>query len=176
MRAIYNEFIINQNIDYVFENIFNNDLNGMDDLFDIVNIYLGKWYKKKDKKYKKDEYYLYIETLPDEYGKYTLEGSKFVRFIVKNELNEDLKKFKIIKSKYILTNINPLINTIINKFELLKVRMITELKELNTDITCVKITIFVTIYLPKSKLLETFLINMCNNIVNNLKCKLNKTI
>ena len=61
-----------------------------DDLFN--NVYktikweMSEWFIKKGVKQKKEDIYIYVETLPDYFKSYTVENDKFLRICIKHKI------------------------------------------------------------------------------------------
>lgn len=176
MKYIENQIIIDNDIEKIFNKIYDSDDNYLDEYCNTVSMKLGAWEVKKNIKQKNDEYYIYVPTLPEEYTRFILENDKYIRFMLKNKVKKDLSNLKIVKTKYKLMNIHPVAQAIINGLDLLKVKMITEIQTMKCGKKKVIFKIFVNIYLPNSSELETYIVNMCESVINNLMDKLRKMI
>jgi hypothetical protein len=79
-----------------------------DDLFN--NVYktikweMSEWFVKKGVTQKKEDIYIYVETLPDYFKSYTIENDKFLRICIKHKIKVDEVGYKKIKSRFIIKN------------------------------------------------------------------------
>ena len=105
-----------------------------DDLFN--NVYktieweMSEWFVKKGVTQKKEDIYIYVETLPDYFKSYTVENDKFLRICIKHKIKVDEVGFKKIKSRFIIKNIKSKYRSIINGLDLIKISLIQNLSTL----------------------------------------------
>ena len=96
-----------------------------DDLFN--NVYktieweMSEWFVKKGVTQKKEDIYIYVETLPDYFKSYTVENDKFLRICIKHKIKVDEVGYKKIKSRFIIKNIKSKYRSIINGLDLIKI-------------------------------------------------------
>ena len=165
MKKLNNTFLIDrkegENADSIMEKLFSGkeDDNMFSNVYKIVEWNMSEWFIKNGVKQKKEDIYLYVESLPDYFKQYTVENDKFLRICVKHKIKETkaaakeakaAKKsvkeddnssggtgstgstgtgYKKIKSRFIIKNFKSGYRSIINGLELIKVINYMEITE-----------------------------------------------
>jgi hypothetical protein len=182
MKKLNNTFLIDKHdevdINSVLENIFScKDSNSMfSNIYKIIEWEMSEWFVKKGVKQKKEDFYIYVETLPDFFMAYTVENEKYLRISVKHKIKADKDGYKKIKSRFIIKNFKPSYKSIVNNLNLIKIINYMELSDVpNAKLMNININTEVNLFLPSKEEFETYLIDMFNAINEKLKLKLTST-
>ena len=182
MKKLNNTFLIDKqddaDINSVLENTFScEDSNSMfSNIYKIIEWEMSEWFIKKGVKQKKEDFYIYIESLPDFFKAYTVENDKFLRISVKHKIKADKEGYKKIKSRFTIKNFKPSYKSLVNGLNLIKIINYMEIADVpNTELINVNINTEVNLFLPSKDEFEIYLIDMFNIINVNLKLKLTGT-
>jgi len=150
-----------------------------DDLFN--NVYKTiKWeiserFIKKGVKQKKEDIYIYVETLPDYFKSYTLENDKFLRICIKHKIKVDNDGYKKIKSRFIIKNIKSKYRSIINGLDLIKIINYMEINDIpNTKLINVNLNTEINLTIPYKNDFENYLAGVFETINENFRKKLTR--
>jgi hypothetical protein len=94
MKKLNNTFLIDrkdgENADSIMEKLFSGkeDDNMFSNVYKIIEWNMSEWFIKNGVKQKKEDIYLYVESLPDYFKQYTVENDKFLRICVKHKIKE----------------------------------------------------------------------------------------
>jgi len=195
MKKLNNTFLIDrkdgENADSIMEKLFSGkeDDNMFSNVYKIIEWNMSEWFIKNGVKQKKEDIYLYVESLPDYFKQYTVENDKFLRICVKHKIKETkaaakaAKKsvkeddnstgYKKIKSRFIIKNFKSGYRSIINGLELIKVINYMEITEIpNTDLININISTDINLCIPMKDDFENYLATTFDSINENLKKKL----
>jgi len=150
-----------------------------DDLFN--NVYktikweMSEWFIKKGVKQKKEDIYIYVETLPDYFKSYTLENDKFLRICIKHKIKVDNDGYKKIKSRFIIKNIKSKYRSIINGLDLIKIINYMEINDIpNTKLINVNLNTEINLTIPYKNDFENYLAGVFETINENFRKKLTR--
>lgn len=150
-----------------------------DDLFN--NVYktikweMTEWFIKKGVKQKKEDIYIYVETLPDYFKSYTLENDKFLRICIKHKIKVDNDGYKKIKSRFIIKNIKSKYRSIINGLDLIKIINYMEINDIpNTKLINVNLNTEINLTIPYKNDFENYLAGVFETINENFRKKLTR--
>ena len=150
-----------------------------DDLFN--NVYktikweMSEWFIKKGVKQKKEDIYIYVETLPDYFKSYTLENDKFLRICIKHKIKVDDDGYKKIKSRFIIKNIKSKYRSIINGLDLIKIINYMEINDIpNTKLINVNLNTEINLTIPYKNDFENYLAGVFETINENFRKKLTR--
>jgi hypothetical protein len=181
MKKLNNTFLVDKKDDTdtnsVMNEIFNTEENNsmFTDIYKIIEWTMSEWFVKKGVKQKREDFYIYVESLPDFFKAYTVENDKYLRVSVKHKIKKDDDGYKKIKSRFTIKNFKNSYKCFINGLELIKIINYMEIADVpNTKLINVNINSEVNLFLPSKDEFETYLIDMFNIINENFKLKLNK--
>ena len=150
-----------------------------DDLFN--NVYktieweMSEWFVKKGVTQKKEDIYIYVETLPDYFKSYTVENDKFLRICIKHKIKVDEVGFKKIKSRFIIKNIKSKYRSIINGLDLIKIINYMEINDIpNTKLINVNLNTEINLTIPYKNDFENYLVGIFETINENFRKKLSR--
>ena len=150
-----------------------------DDLFN--NVYktikweMSEWFIKKGVKQKKEDIYIYVETLPDYFKSYTVENDKFLRICIKHKIKVDNDGYKKIKSRFIIKNIKSKYRSIINGLDLIKIINYMEINDIpNTKLINVNLNTEINLTIPYKNNFENYLAGVFETINENFRKKLTR--
>jgi hypothetical protein len=150
--------------------VFNN-------IYKIIEWNMSEWIVNKGVKQMKEDFYIYVESLPDFFKAYTVENEKYLRVRVKHKMKVDDEGFKRIKSKFSLKNLKPCYRSIVNGLELIKIINYMEIADVpNTKLINININTDINLTLPSKNEIEGYLENIFNVINENFKIKLANAI
>ena len=179
MKRLNNNFLIDKNEGVDTTSIMNKLFSCEDGTSAFANVYsiiewkMSDWFIKKGIKQKKEDIYIYVDTLPDYFKAYTIENDKFLRVCIKHKIKTDNAGFKKIKSRFIIKNFKASYGTLINGMNLIKVTNYMEITDIiNTKLINVNLNTEIKLSIPSKDEFETYLIGMFEIINENLKNKL----
>jgi hypothetical protein len=150
-----------------------------DDLFN--NVYktikweMSEWFVKKGVTQKKEDIYIYVETLPDYFKAYTVENDKFLRICIKHKIKVDDVGYKKIKSRFIIKNIKSKYRSIINGLDLIKIINYMEINDIpNTKFINVNLNTEINLTIPYKNDFENYLVGIFEIINENFRTKLTR--
>ena len=150
-----------------------------DDLFN--NVYktieweMSEWFVKKGVTQKKEDIYIYVETLPDYFKSYTVENDKFLRICIKHKIKVDEVGYKKIKSRFIIKNIKSKYRSIINGLDLIKIINYMEINDIpNTKLINVNLNTEINLTIPYKNDFENYLVGIFETINENFRKKLSR--
>ena len=150
-----------------------------DDLFN--NVYktikweMSEWFIKKGVKQKKEDIYIYVETLPDYFKSYTVENDKFLRICIKHKIKVDDDGYKNINSRFIIKNIKSKYRSIINGLDLIKIINYMEINDIpNTKLINVNLNTEINLTIPYKNDFENYLAGVFETINENFRKKLTR--
>lgn len=157
---------VHKNITEVFHKLFEENQAIFDSHMQMQNWNRGNWIVKNKIKQRKEDIYIYIPGMPDELVKYTTENDKYVKIQVKNKVEIDNPDFQKIKTKFKLQNVNPILRSILNDFHIINIKNVVQLRGVKPDLTEVKIKVSVSLKIPRTKVIEQFIGQLANSLVN----------
>jgi hypothetical protein len=179
MKKLNNTFLIDKKEDVDATSIMNKLFSCEDGKSAFANVYsiieweMSEWFVKNGIKQKKEDVYIYVDTLPDYFKAYTIENDKFLRVCIKHKIKTDNAGFKKIKSRFIIKNFKPSYRSLINGLDLIKVINYMEITDIvNTKLINVNLNTEIKLSIPSKDEFETYLIGMFEIINENLKNKL----
>lgn len=181
MKNLNNTFFIdkndNMNVNSAMKIIFslddNNKEGAFNNLYKIIEWNMGEWIINKGVKHMREDFYIYVETLPDFFKAYTVENDKFLRIRVKHKMKIDNDGFKKIKSKFFIKNLKPSYKCFVNGLELIKIINYMEIADVpNTNLLNININTNINLTLPSKNEFENYLLNVFDVINENFKKKL----
>ena len=182
MKKLNNTFLIDKKDDVNTNTIMNiifdtEETNSMfSNIYKIIEWEMSEWFIKKGVKQKKEDFYIYVESLPDFFKAYTVENDKFLRVCVKHKIKVDKEGYKKVKSKFIIKNFKSTYKSIVNGLNLIKIINYMEITDVpKTKLINVNINTEINLFLPSKEEFETYLIDIFNIINENFKLKLTST-
>ena len=179
MKKLNNTFLIDKkdgvDTNSVMNIIFDTEeTNSMfSNIYKIIEWKMSEWFIKKGVKQKREDFYIYVESLPDFFNAYTVENDKFLRVSVKHKIKVDKDGYRKIKSRFTIKNFKASYKCLINGLDLIKIINYMEIADVpNTKLINVNINTEVNLFLPSKDEFETYLIDMFNIINENFKLKL----
>ena len=179
MKNLSNTFMVDrqdgENASSIMEKIFggSEDDNMFSNVYRIVEWNMSDWFIKKGVKQKKEDIYIYVESIPDYFKSYTVENDKFLRICVKHKIKADKDGYKKIKSRFIIKNFKMSYKTIINSLDLIKVINYMEITDVpNTKLANVKIDTNISLSIPMKDDFENYIVGIFDMINDNFKKKL----
>jgi DNA-binding cell septation regulator SpoVG len=184
MKKLNNTFFVNKNdnmtVDSAMKIIFSieEDNKGVfNNIYKIIEWNMGEWIINKGVKHMREDFYIYVESLPDFFKAYTVENNKYLRVRVKHKMKVDEEGFKKIKSRFSLKNLKPGYRSIVNGFELIKIINYMEIADVpNTKLLNININTNINLTLPSKNEIEDYLLDVFNVINENFKTKLTNAI
>jgi hypothetical protein len=158
---------VTRNITDVFNQLFEANQSIFDSLMQLKHWNRGEWLLRNKVKQRKEDVYIYIPDMPQDLVKYTIENDKYVNISVKNKIVTDIPGCQKIKTKFKIQNVNPILKTILNDFHIINIKNVVELRSIETDLTEIKIRIVVSLKIPRTKVIEQFIAQLANNLVDN---------
>ena len=189
MKKLNSTFLIDrkgdENATSIMEKLFGGaeDDNMFANVYTIIEWKMSDWFIKKGVKQKKEDIYLYVESLPDYFKQYTIENEKFLRICVKHKIKEAKKgatdggdgRYKKIKSRFIIKNFKSGYGSIINGLDLIKIINYMEITEVpNTQLININISTDINFRIPLKDDFETYIAGIFDSINVNLKKKLSE--
>lgn len=180
MKNLNNTFFIdkndNMNVNSAMKIIFSIDENKegvFNNLYKIIEWNMGEWIINKGVKHMREDFYIYVESLPDFFKAYTVENDKFLRVRVKHKMKVDNDGFKRIKSRFSIKNLKPSYKCLVNGLELIKIINYMEIADVpNTKFLNININTNINLTLPSKNEIEGYLLEVFNVINENFKKKL----
>ncbi len=184
MKQLNNTFFIDKHdkmsVDSAMKIIFSieEDNKGVfNNLYKIIEWNMGDWIINKGVKHMREDFYIYVETLPDFFKAYTVENDKYLRVRVKHKMKVDNEGFKRIKSRFSIKNLKPSYKCIVNGLELIKIINYMEISDVpNTTLLNININTDINLTLPSKNDIENYLLNVFDVINENFKKKLTNAI
>ena len=180
MKKLNNTFMVDkhddsENTTSIMEKIFggSEEDNMFSNVYRIIEWKMSDWFVKKGVKQKKEDIYIYVESIPDYFKAYTIENDKFLRICVKHKLKVDKDGYKKIKSRFIIKNFKSSYKTLINGLDLIKIINYMEITDVaNTKLANVNIDTSISLFIPMKDDFENYLVEVFNTINDNFKKKL----
>jgi DNA-binding cell septation regulator SpoVG len=184
MKKLNNTFFVDKNdnmtVDSAMKIIFSieEDNKGVfNNIYKIIEWNMGEWIVNKGVKHMREDFYIYVESLPDFFKAYTVENDKYLRVRVKHKMKIDNEGFKRIKSRFSLKNLKPGYRSIVNGLELIKIINYMEIADVpNTKLLNININTDINLKLPSKNEIEGYLLDVFNVINENFKTKLTNAI
>jgi len=184
MKQLNNTFFIdkhdNMSVDSAMKIIFSieEDNKGVfNNLYKIIEWNMGDWIINKGVNHMREDFYIYVESLPDFFKAYTVENEKYLRVCVKHKIKVDNEGFKRIKSRFSIKNLKPSYKCIVNGLELIKIINYMEISDVpNTKLLNININTNINLTLPSKNDIENYLLNVFDVINENFKKKLTNAI
>ena len=184
MKQLNNTFFIDKHdkmsVDSAMKIIFSieEDNKGVfNNLYKIIEWNMGDWIINKGVKHMREDFYIYVESLPDFFKAYTVENDKYLRVRVKHKMKVDNEGFKRIKSRFSIKNLKPSYKCIVNGLELIKIINYMEISDVpNTRLLNININTDINLTLPSKNDIENYLLNVFDVINENFKKKLTNAI
>jgi hypothetical protein len=184
MKNLNNTFFIDKNdkmnLKSAMEIIFSIEEDNkavFNNIYKIIEWNMSEWIVIKGVKQMKEDFYIYVESLPDFFKAYTVEIDKYLRVRVKHKIKVDDEGFKKIKSRFSLKNLKPCFRSIVNGLELIKIINYMEIADVpNTKLINININTDINLTLPSKNEIEGYLENIFNVINENFKIKLANAI
>jgi hypothetical protein len=179
MKKLNNTLIIDRkdgvDTNTVLNNIFSSDDNNIfNNVYKIIEWNMSDWFIKNGVTQKKEDIYIYVDSLPDYFKSYTIENDKFLRICIKHKIKTNSIGYKKIKSRFIIKNIKSSYNKLIKGLSLIKIINYMEISDIpNTKLINVNLNTEINIHLPYKDGFENYLVDIFNIINNNFKIKLN---
>lgn len=164
-----------ENANSIMEKVFggSEDDNMFSNVYRIIEWKMSDWFVKAGVKQKKEDIYIYVDSIPDYFKPYTVENDKYLRICVKHKIKVDKDGFKKIKSRFIIKNFKSSYKTIINGLDLIKIINYMEITDVpNTMLGNVKIDTNISLFIPMKDEFENYLVDIFNTINENFKKKL----
>jgi hypothetical protein len=179
MKKLNNTLIIDRkdgvDTNTVLNNIFSSEDNNIfNNVYKIIEWNMSDWFIKNGVTQKKEDIYIYVDSLPDYFKSYTIENDKFLRICIKHKIKTNSIGYKKIKSRFIIKNIKSSYNKLIKGLSLIKIINYMEISDIpNTKLINVNLNTEINIHLPYKDGFENYLVDIFNIINNNFKIKLN---
>jgi hypothetical protein len=181
MKKLNNTFMIDkkedENTSSIMEKIFGGkeDDNMFSNVYKIIEWKMSDWYVKKGVKQKKEDIYIYVDSIPDYFKTYTIENDKFLRICIKHKLKTDKDNYKKLKSRFIIKNFKSSYKTLINGLELIKIINYMEISDVpNTKLANINIDTSINLFIPMKDDFENYLVEIFNTINDNFKKRLSE--
>jgi len=179
MKKLNNTIIIDKkdgiDTNTVLDNIFSSEDNNLfNNVYKIIEWNMSDWFTKNGVTQKKEDIYIYVDSLPDYFKAYTIENDKYLRICIKHKIKTNSVGYKKIKSRFIIKNIKSSYNKLIKGLSLIKIINYMEISDIpNTKLINVNINTEINIHLPYKDGFENYLVDIFNIINDNFKIKLN---
>jgi hypothetical protein len=179
MKKLNNTIIIDMkdgtNTNTVLDNIFSSEDNSIfDNVYKIIEWKMSDWFIKKGVTQKKEDIYIYVDSLPDYFKAYTTENDKYLRICIKHKIKTNNPDYKKIKSRFIIKNIKSSYYNVIKGLSLIKIINYMEISDIpNTKLININLNTEINIHLPYKDGFENYLVDIFNIINDNFKTKLN---
>jgi len=181
MKQLNNTFMIDKKDDETVDSIMNKIFGGDENDNMFSNVYrieewkMSDWFVKKGIKQKKEDIYIYVESIPDYFKTYTVENDKFLRICIKHKIKVDKDGYKKLKSRFIIKNFKLSYKTLINGLDLIKIINYMEISDVpNTKLANINIKSSINLYLPLKDDFENYIVEIFNTINDNFKKKLSE--
>lgn len=181
MKKLNNTFMVDKkdtdNVNSIIEKIFGGkeDDNMFSNVYSIIEWKMSDWFIKKGVKQKKEDIYIYVDSIPDYFKAYTIENDKFLRICIKHKIKIDNDGYKKIKSRFIIKNFKQSYKTLINGLDLIKIINYMEISDVaNTNLVNVNINTSINLYIPLKDDFENYIADIFNIINDNFKKKLSE--
>ena len=162
-------FIENIKLEEVFERIYNSKTNNISPVYEIKEWNVGEWNVKKGIMRKKEDLYLFVESMPDSMIDYIIEDEKYLRMVVKHKIKKDGSKYKKIKSSFMISNFKSIYKKLIKCFALINVVNNVEIIEHDDKKIEVRINTKININLPDKGSYEKYINDLFVNIIKNIE-------
>jgi hypothetical protein len=166
-----------ETVDSIMNKIFDGDEtdNMFSNVYRIEEWKMSDWFVKKGIKQKKEDIYIYVESIPDYFKTYTVENDKFLRICIKHKIKVDKDGYKKLKSRFIIKNFKLSYKTLINGLDLIKIINYMEISDVpNTKLANINIKSSINLYLPLKDDFENYIVEIFNTINDNFKKKLSE--
>lgn len=179
MKIFFDDkIVINKNIDEIFNIIYNNNNNFIneDNNISVISKEVHAW-TVKNKIIQRIEYItVCFENLPDILSKKLDNDNKHIRIkMVTKILLKDPENYKV-QTKYKLDNLLPLIGSIVNKIKLIKSKCIITIKQNSNGTSELILNSKISTAISISQKFEIFISNISKSLFENMIDKINKTI
>lgn len=179
MKKLNNTFLVDKNdttdVNSIMNKLFSceDDNHLFDNVYKIIEWNMSDWFIKKGVKQKKEDIYIYVDSLPDYFKAYTIENDKFLRICIKHKIKTDQTGYKKIKSRFIIKNIKSAYKNIINGLALIKIINYMEITDIpRTKLINVNINTEINLCIPSKEEFELYLVDIFNTINEQLKIKM----
>jgi hypothetical protein len=183
MKKLNSIIIVDKNDDTDAKTVMNKIFTYKEDDQLFNNIYktiewkMSEWFIKKGITQKKEDIYIYVETLPDYFKSYTVENDKYLRVCIKHKIKVDDVGYKKIKSKFFIKNIKSKYRNIINGLDLIKIINYMEINDIpNTKLINVNLNTEIKLSIPYKDDFENYLANIFETINENFRTKLTREV
>ena len=183
MKKLNSIIIVDKNDDTDAKTVMNKIFTYKEDDQLFNNIYktiewkMSEWFIKKGVTQKKEDIYIYVETLPDYFKSYTVENDKYLRVCIKHKIKVDDVGYKKIKSKFFIKNIKSKYRNIINGLDLIKIINYMEINDIpNTKLINVNLNTEIKLSIPYKDDFENYLANIFETINENFRTKLTREV
>ena len=179
MKKLNSTFLVDKidtaDVDSIMNKLFSceDDNNLFESVYKIIEWKMSDWFIKKGVKQKKEDIYIYVDTLPDYFKAYTIENDKYLRICIKHKIKSDGTDYKKIKSRFIIKNLKSTYKSLINSLNLIKVINYMEITDIpKTKLINVNINTEINLSIPSKDEFEKYLVGMFDNINEKLKIKM----
>jgi len=164
-----NIFVENITLEEVFEKIYNSKTENISPVYDIKEWEVGEWNVKKGVMQKKEDIYIYVESMPEKIIDYINEDEKYLRMIIKHKIKTNGSKYKKIKSRFTISNFKLIYKELIKCFSLINIVNNVEIIEHCDKRIEVCINTRININLPDKDTYEKYINEIFINIINNIE-------
>jgi hypothetical protein len=165
-KTVMNKIFTYEEDDQLFNNIYKT-----------IEWKMSEWFIKKGVTQKKEDIYIYVETLPDYFKSYTVENDKYLRVCIKHKIKVDDVGYKKIKSKFFIKNIKSKYRNIINGLDLIKIINYMEINDIpNTKLININLNTEINLTIPYKNDFENYLANIFETINENFRTKLTREV
>jgi hypothetical protein len=167
MKYTENQPLVHAHISNVFDKLYdaNNDI--FSSFYKVIKYEANPWEVVKGVKQRKVILYIYMDSLPDQFTKYTVENDKYIKLKIKNKVLSNTGTHQKIKTKIYMVNFKPILKTIINKLQIIKIRNTTELFYISDNETQVSTKTFVNISFSNTDEIENYIVEIFDQITSN---------
>jgi len=162
-------FVENIKFEEVFQRIYNSKKHNLGSVYDIKEWNISDWNVKKGVMQKKEDIYIYVESMPDTILNYINEDKKYLRMVIKHKIKKNGSKYKKIKSKFRINNFKLIYDALIKCFDLISVVNNVEITEHEDKIIEVCINTRININLPDKESYEKYINEIFTEIINNIE-------
>ena len=164
------KIVYNLTLDEVFEKIYNSNVDSLgDSIYEIKEWKNTEWVVKNGAMVKKEDIYIYIESMPDALLDYIIEDEKCLRIAMKHKIKKDGIKYKKIKSKYIITNFKKVYRQFVKCLDLINIKSYIEIKENDNKSIEITINTRININLPNKEGYEKYVNDIFHELLNNIE-------
>ena len=159
--------LVHAHISEVFDKLYDANNDVFSSFYKVIKYEANPWEVRKNVKYRKVILYIYMDSLPDHFTKYTVENDKYIKLKIKNKVLINTPAHQKIKTKIYMTNFKPVLKTLINKLQIIKIRNTTELFYIHDNETQVSTKTLVNILFNSTDDIENYIIDMFDQITLN---------